>query len=146
MGSGRGGGGYYPDEGSAFWEIYSNVFSNASLCTDDCQWLHIWTSSINHITTHDCFTDTATEEDNGTDCPQYNNTVVKPGGPWPPAAQAIMDGAGTLTQFDCASLGNFECKAEPNSNPTSYDCMAVTGPCTPNCTGKTCGSRASAAF
>jgi len=47
---------------------------------------------------------------------------------------------GTLTEFDCASLGNFECKAEPDSNPTSYDCLAVTGPCTPNCTGKSCGS------
>ena len=99
MGSGRGGGGYYPDEGSAFWDIYANVFSNASHCEDNCQWLHIWTSSINHITTHDCFTDTATEEDNGTDCPQYNNTVVKPGGPWPAVAREIMEGAGTTTQF-----------------------------------------------
>lgn len=96
MGAGRGGGGLYPDEGSAYWDIAFNVFSNASFCADDCEWLHIWTSSIHDITTHDCFTDTATQEDHGTNTPATNITLVKPGDAWPQAAQDIMHNAGLV--------------------------------------------------
>lgn len=97
MGSGRGGGAFYPDEGSAYWTISDNVFSNASFCQDDCQWLHIWTSSIHDIQTFNCFTDTATQDVHGTNTPVTNITVVAKGTPvdeWPDAAQAIMTGAG----------------------------------------------------
>ena len=97
MGAGRGGGAFYPDEGSAYWEIKDNVFSDAQFCSDNCQWLHIWTSSIHDIKTHDCFTDTATQDVAGTNTPVTNITIVKKGTPhaqWPPAAKAIMAGAG----------------------------------------------------
>eukprot|EP00750_Incisomonas_marina_P033018 INCI9524.2.p1 GENE.INCI9524.2~~INCI9524.2.p1 ORF type:complete len:323 (-),score=40.45 INCI9524.2:278-1246(-) len=97
MGSGRGGGAFYPDEGSAYWTISDNVFSNASFCSDDCQWLHIWTSSIHDIVTTNCFTDTATQDVKGTNTPVTNITIVPKGTPpesWPAAAQAIMSAAG----------------------------------------------------
>merc|ERR1712194_342607 len=71
-----------------------NVFSNASFCSDDCQWLHIWTSSIHDIQTHDCYTDTATQDVKGTNTPVSNITVVKRGEPWPEAALQIMQEAG----------------------------------------------------
>ena len=50
------------------------------------------------------FTDTATQDNSGTACPESNITVVKkgPGGgteAWPAAAQKIMDAAGTKTVF-----------------------------------------------
>ena len=93
MGSGRGGGGFYPDEGSAYWKITENVFSNASFCQDDCQWLHIWTSSIHDINTTDCYTDTSTQDVAGTNTP-VSRVVVPRGGPWPLAAQKIMQAAG----------------------------------------------------
>eukprot|EP00939_MAST-03C_sp_MAST-3C-sp1_P000324 g324.t1 len=93
MGSGRGGGAYYPDEGSAYWDISNNVFSNASFCTDDCEWLHIWTSSIHDITTHECYTDTATQENHGTNTSLTNITVVT-NGDWPAPALSIMRNAG----------------------------------------------------
>ncbi len=59
MGAGRGGGAYYPDEGSAFWSILRNVFSSADFCQDACEWLHVWTASIHDTRVSDCFTDTA---------------------------------------------------------------------------------------
>eukprot|EP00940_MAST-03C_sp_MAST-3C-sp2_P000564 g564.t1 len=96
MGAGRGGGAFYPDEGSAFWEIFENVFSNASFCADDCEWLHIWTSSIHDITVHDCFTDTGTQENHGTNTSVSNVTVVTDGN-WPQAALSIMGVAGPST-------------------------------------------------
>ena len=92
MGSGRGGGGYYPDEGSAYWTITNNVFSNASFCADDCQWLHIWTSSIHDINTSSCWTDTPTQDVAGTNTP-VSRTVVKDG-QWPPEAIDVMRAAG----------------------------------------------------
>eukprot|EP00930_Biecheleria_cincta_P031427 TRINITY_DN21813_c0_g1_i1.p1 TRINITY_DN21813_c0_g1~~TRINITY_DN21813_c0_g1_i1.p1 ORF type:complete len:645 (-),score=70.77 TRINITY_DN21813_c0_g1_i1:55-1989(-) len=93
MGSGRGGGAFYPDEGSAYWVIRNNVFSEASFCADDCQWLHVLTQSIHDIQTHDCFTDTATQDVHGTNTPVVNITVVKDG-KWPEKALQIMGEAG----------------------------------------------------
>ena len=96
MAAGRGGGGYYPDEGSTEWRIVDSVFSDARHCTDDCEWLHLWNPSIHDVSVHDCFTDTATEVNVGTDCPEWNTTVVTDGA-WPPEAQEIMNRAGTLS-------------------------------------------------
>ena len=96
MAAGAGGGGYYPDEGSAYWEVAHNVFSGAAACSDDCEWLHLWNPSIHDVSVHDCFTDTATEVNVGTDCPEWNITVVTDGA-WPPEAQEIMNRAGTLS-------------------------------------------------
>ena len=66
MGAGRRGGAFYPAEGSAFGGISKGVFSNASFCAENCEWLHIWASSIHGIATHDFYTDTATQENHGT--------------------------------------------------------------------------------
>jgi hypothetical protein len=60
MASGRGGGAYYPDEGSTEWQIGQSVFSDAAYCSDDCQWLHIWTSSIRDLRVQTAWTDTKT--------------------------------------------------------------------------------------
>ena len=80
-----------------YWTISQNVFSNASFCLDDCQWLHIWTSSIHDINTTGCFTDTATQDVKGTNTPVTNTTLVPKDTPvaqWPADAQRIMSGAG----------------------------------------------------
>eukprot|EP01063_Lacrimia_lanifica_P018119 TRINITY_DN25079_c0_g1_i1.p1 TRINITY_DN25079_c0_g1~~TRINITY_DN25079_c0_g1_i1.p1 ORF type:complete len:612 (+),score=179.34 TRINITY_DN25079_c0_g1_i1:54-1889(+) len=97
MGAGRGGGAFYPDEGSSYWDIGHNVFSNSSYCADDCQWLHIWTPTIHDIYTHDNYVDTATQDVAGTDTPVVRTTVVPKGTPldkWPAAARAVMEAAG----------------------------------------------------
>ena len=97
MGGGLGGGAFYPDEGSAYWEIHDNVFSNATMCSDDCEWLHIWNPSIHDITVRDCFTDTATQRNDGTDTVVERITVVEEGTgrwDWPEDARDIMDNAG----------------------------------------------------
>lgn len=39
------GGGLYPDEGSAYWDISHNVVSQ--IC-GKCEWLHVWTGSIHN--------------------------------------------------------------------------------------------------
>eukprot|EP00941_MAST-03F_sp_MAST-3F-sp1_P000294 g294.t1 len=100
MGSGRGGGGFYPDEGSAFWTISNNVFSNSSFCLDDCEWLHIWTKSIHNITVSNCFTDTKTQENHGTNTFLKNITYVTKNTPinkWPKEAIKIMLNSGIKT-------------------------------------------------
>ncbi len=45
-----------------------------------------------------------------------------------------------LHTFDCAGLGAFECKAEPDTDPPSFDCLPTGDECTPNCAGQACGS------
>ena len=77
----------------------NNVFSNASFCLDDCEWLHIWTSSIHNITVTNCFTDTKTQENHGTNTIVENITYVAKGTPiekWPKEAQMIMENAGLV--------------------------------------------------
>lgn len=67
------------------------------MCQDDCQWLHIWTSSIHDINTTSCWTDTATQDVAGTNTP-VTGTVVVPKGTkfenWPQGAQDVMAKAG----------------------------------------------------
>jgi len=94
MGAGRGGGAVYPDEGSAFWRISDTVFSGASFCADDCQWLHIWISSIHDIRVESVYTDTATFRNDGTDCSVRDVHLVDQGGAWPQKALDIMRAAG----------------------------------------------------
>ena len=97
MGAGLGGGAFYPDEGSAYWKIYKNVFSNATMCEDDCEWLHIWNPSIHDIEVRECFTDTMTQRNDGTDTVVESITYVEKGTErkdWPDDAVAIMDAAG----------------------------------------------------
>lgn len=99
MGAGRGGGAFYPDEGSAYWTISNNVFSNASMCSDDCQWLHIWVPTCHDIETANTYTDTATKDVAGTNTPVVNTTVVPKNTPyseWPLQAQKIMKNAGVV--------------------------------------------------
>ena len=97
MGSGRGGGAIYPDEGSAYWHIDTNVFSNASFCLDDCQWLHIWVPTCHDILTVNSFVDTKTLDNKGTNSVVVNTTLVPKNTPiaqWPAEAQAVMNESG----------------------------------------------------
>ena len=70
---------------------------NASFCRDDCQWLHIWIETIHNVSVSNCFTDTHTEDNKGTDCPESQITYVAPGTPsanWPAPAREVMSKAG----------------------------------------------------
>lgn len=99
------GGALYPDEGSAYWDLSFNVVSG--MCSS-CEWLHIWTNSIHDIKVHDNFMSTSVYEDHGTNCPTYNNTLVKDG-KWPPEAVSIMKNAGIIKHlfpFESASSMN----------------------------------------
>jgi agmatine/peptidylarginine deiminase len=46
----------------------------------------------------------------------------------------------TVESFDCATLGNYVCKAKPNTNPPDYGCLPIDNNCVPDCNGKTCGA------
>ncbi|GMI03016.1 hypothetical protein TrLO_g8877 [Triparma laevis f. longispina] len=94
MGAGAGGGAYYPDQSSAYWTISNNVFSNASFCSDDCEWLHVWQDSIHDIDIVNSYVDTTTYENNGIDVTMENTVVVEEGQDWPQEAKDIMDNAG----------------------------------------------------
>eukprot|EP01060_Flectonema_neradi_P005271 TRINITY_DN1349_c7_g1_i1.p1 TRINITY_DN1349_c7_g1~~TRINITY_DN1349_c7_g1_i1.p1 ORF type:complete len:603 (+),score=133.05 TRINITY_DN1349_c7_g1_i1:64-1809(+) len=87
------GGGYYPDEGSAYWHISDCVYTAPG---QQLEWLHVWTKSIHDIVVDNCFTDTLKNETAGTNCSYSNITLVPDGQSWPPAAVAIMKNAGTL--------------------------------------------------
>ena len=93
MGKGAGGGAYYPDEGSAYWKVEENVFSNSSFCSDDCEWLHVWINSIHDIEVKDNYVDTGTMVNNGVDV-DVVGTVLVEDGDWPDEAVKIMDEAG----------------------------------------------------
>ncbi|GMI11291.1 hypothetical protein TrLO_g10486 [Triparma laevis f. longispina] len=94
MGKGAGGGAYYPDQASAYWTISNNVFSNASFCSDDCEWLHVWQDSIHDIDIVNSYVDTTTYENNGIGVTMDNTVVVQEGEEWPQEAIDIMDAAG----------------------------------------------------
>ena len=64
------------------------------------QWLHIWTSSIHNITTHDCYTDTATQDVAGTNTPVWNITVIGKDDAWPAEAREIMEASGARRTVD----------------------------------------------
>ena len=99
MAAGRGGGGYYPDEGSTLWTVEQSVFSDAAACADKCEWLHIWTGTIRDIVVDGAWTDTRVQRNDGTNCTVTNVDVVQPGTAFPPQAQAIMASAGPDTVF-----------------------------------------------
>lgn len=120
MGSGRGGGAIYPDEGSAYWHIDTNVFSNASFCLDDCQWLHIWVPTCHDILTVNSFVDTKTLDNKGTNSVVVNTTLVPKNTPiaqWPAEAQAVMNESGPRAAAAAAAYadGRLWQKAAPSS-------------------------------
>jgi hypothetical protein len=82
----------YHDEGSSLWNTHDNVvrFSNGSL------WLNLWTPTIHDDSIHDNYSDTASFNNSGTNITLQQATVVRDGN-WPPAAQAIINGAGPGT-------------------------------------------------
>ena len=83
MAAGRGGGAFYPDEGSTLWRIEESVFSDAAACSDRCEWLHIWTGTIRDIDVHVGWTDTDVQRNDGTNCTVSNVTVVDSGTGFP---------------------------------------------------------------
>lgn len=98
-GSGHGSG-IYPDDGSAFWDISSNVARNLS----GGSWLFAWNDEDEFfLTVHDNWADTntsrlacAVSQRPSPTCRWWNNTVVRVASAelWPAEAQRIMAGAG----------------------------------------------------
>jgi hypothetical protein len=83
-------GALYTDEGSAYWTIQNNVVHNVP------EWLHIWTASIHDEVVIDNFSDQTYQQNAGTRITEANNTFIKPGTPFPAAAQAIIRASGTM--------------------------------------------------
>jgi hypothetical protein len=81
------GGCLYPDQGSSGWNIHDNVCDNVG------NWLMIWTSSINAITTQNNWSNSASIVNLGTDITLTDNTLIS-GSNWPSAAVAIQTDAG----------------------------------------------------
>lgn len=99
MAAGRGGGAFYPDEGSTLWRIEESVFSDAAACSDRCEWLHIWTGTIRDIDVHVAWTDTDVQRNDGTNCTVSNVTVVDSGTGFPAQARAVMNATGPRSVF-----------------------------------------------
>lgn len=98
-GSGHGSG-VYPDDGSAYWDISSNVARNLS----GGSWLFAWNDEDEfYLTVHDNWADTntsrlacAVSQRPTPTCRWWNNTIVETaaGELWPVDARHIMAGAG----------------------------------------------------
>jgi hypothetical protein len=95
------GSGIYPDDGSAYWDISSNVARNLS----GGSWLFAWNDEDEfHLTVHGNWADTntsrlacAVSQRPTPTCRWWNNTVVDtaaPKEPWPADARRIMADAG----------------------------------------------------
>jgi len=99
------GNGYYPDDGSTWWHIYSNVAAELH----GGQWLFAWNPADEaNLTVFDNYADTPAYLCRTKTCNFHNNTVVNTsaGEPWPAAAKAIMASAGarpTSTHPDARS-------------------------------------------
>jgi hypothetical protein len=80
----------YPDEGSAYLEIYNNVCSAIGN-----KWLYIWTPTIHDINVHDNFTNTENVLNNGTNTTVKGiNLISGVKENWPQAAQDIANNSG----------------------------------------------------
>lgn len=96
----------YHDEGSAYWWTHDNVVNETKRDQVPCggwwySWLAAWASSEHDILMGpELYTtsDLTRVDQYCQNCPNnltvMNFTVVPAGGPWPPKAQAIVDGAG----------------------------------------------------
>jgi hypothetical protein len=78
----------YHDEGSSYWDTYSNLvrFGGGS-------WTAEWTPTIHDITVHGNYSDNPNYYDNGTNVSVVQATIVYDGA-WPDAAVSIMAAAG----------------------------------------------------
>lgn len=90
--SGNIGGALYPDEGTKYFDIGSNVVNGAA------RWLHLWTTSIQHNNVHDTYSSTAAMLNAGSNNTVAPATVVTDGN-WPQAALNIMANAGIQAPF-----------------------------------------------
>ncbi len=95
-------GAVYPDEGSTYWEVSENVINQQRYpmfhfkegTPSAAVWLHIHTTSIQHIHLHDNYSTTANYKENGL-YNIYENPILASGdGNWPDEAQKIIDEAG----------------------------------------------------
>ena len=89
------GGAYYPDDGSAFWDIHDNVAEDLN----GGHWLFAWNANDQHdLTVNNNFVDTETYVCASKTCTvdrtHFVNRSSTPPQPWPPAAMAIMRAAG----------------------------------------------------
>lgn len=87
------GGGFYPDDGSRFFDIYANV------AQDTFHWAYVWSSvDMKDMVVRDSFTDspiyTNAAERNNVSFVRNTFVNVAAGEKWPRAALAIMQHAG----------------------------------------------------
>jgi len=80
-------GAIYHDQGSGHFVSASNVIEGAPY------WVFIWNSNIHDIIVKDCFSDTTTMNNQGTNCTVTQTTYVT-NGVWPATAKQIMANAG----------------------------------------------------
>ncbi|MFF7989030.1 hypothetical protein ACFZDG_04450 [Kitasatospora xanthocidica] len=83
----------YHDEGSSWWDTHDNVVSQIGQ-----HWNDEWTRSIHDITIHDNFIDDNRYQNNGTNVPMTNNTLVTDGA-WPQRAKDIVAAAGVRAPY-----------------------------------------------
>jgi hypothetical protein len=83
----------YHDEGSSYWDTYSNVIHEAGN-----NWIGMWTSTVRNITIHDNFTETPWAWNSGTNTPITNTTALTAYS-WPQAARDLAAQAGPRGQY-----------------------------------------------
>eukprot|EP01043_Picozoa_sp_COSAG02_P009036 COSAG02_NODE_300_length_25279_cov_159.676529_17_plen_636_part_00 len=96
--------GLYHDQGTAHWTDHHNVVELGvgphpcrSSGRDAAAWAIMWIDSIHDCHLYSNFADTNVSvnwDHTGADCSINDTTIFPPGGPIPPAAQAIIDAAG----------------------------------------------------
>jgi len=82
----------YPDQGSAYLDIYNNVVVAGTL-----EWLHIWTSSIHDVNVYNNFSDTSKMTNAGTNISLSNNSTA--GTPWSSGAESVIGSAGLQSNY-----------------------------------------------
>lgn len=85
-------GALYPDEGSGYITLKNNVVENVGIY----YWLHVWASTINHLTVDNNYTTTSNQDVNGSKCTVTNTHVVTDGN-WPTEALNIISNSGVTT-------------------------------------------------
>ncbi|HLL22915.1 MAG TPA: hypothetical protein VK427_12335 [Kofleriaceae bacterium] len=83
----------YHDEGSSYWETYSNVIYDARN-----NWIGMWTPTVRNITIHDNYTETPWAWNSGTNTP-ITSTVALAAHSWPQGARDLAAEAGPRAPY-----------------------------------------------
>ena len=94
-------GAVYPDEGSTYWDVTENVidqrkyaqFYHKDNSVSNAVWLHIHTTSIQHIHVHQNYSTSSEYRENGK-FNAYEEPIPLSNGEWPEEAQQIIEESG----------------------------------------------------